>query len=335
MRMDIQTYPTHIVAYKKYLAVKEATHSFLKKSGFLEVDLPVLSPVLIPESYLEVFQTDYIYGTKKQSLFLTPSPELFLKRLLVQGIGDCYSLNKSFRNSDPPSSLHSFEFTMLELYKMHATYMDIADTLIKLLRSIAQSVSGSSHIVYQGTTVSFDKWEKITVADAFKMYAHIPEDVLFNQSEFIKEAEKKGYAIEKSTYEDMFSQLYTQEIEPHLGMNGYPTLLYDYPKEFAALAELNTDGKTAKRFECYIAGIELGDCYSELTDWKEQDGRFRQEDNKRKRSGRIMHPIDKGFIQALQYGLEPCAGIAIGFDRLAAIFANVSSIEETQLITIS
>jgi elongation factor P--beta-lysine ligase len=150
----------------------------------------------------------------------------------------------------------------------------------------------------------------------------------------LKKSEEKGYSTNGASYEDLFSQIYVQEVEPHLGTNGYPTLLYDYPKEFAALAKLNPDGKTAQRFEFYIEGVELGDCYSELTDWKEQDMRFKEEMKKRQESGKIEHPVDQGFIEALQHGLEPCAGIAVGFERLAMIFADVTSIDQLKLIQI-
>ena len=226
--------------------------------------------------------------------------------------------------------------------------MDIADELLGLLRFISNRLKSQkpkvkitdknskfkNQFLYQNNLISLQRWEKLTVAEAFKKYAHISESELFSHADFIDKAKKKGYKVEGFTYEDVWSQMYTQEVEPHLGMNGYPAIIYDYPKEFAALAKLNPDGKTAQRFEFYIAGLELGDCYTELTDWKEQEKRFAEEDEKRKKSGKIIHPIDKGFIEALKHGLTDCAGIAIGFDRLAMIFSDTTSIDELKLISI-
>lgn len=334
--MKIRTNPKHLSAYKTYLSVWNAVESYLRHQGYLKIDLPVLSPVLIPESYLEVFETVLRRGRVQEKMYLTPSPELFLKRLVAQGIGNCFYLGKAFRNSDPYATLHSPEFTMLELYKVHAHYMDIAEEVLKLLQYIASHDKDKpkDSVTYNQVVVSLKRWEKISVAQAFARYADIGKDELLDHNRFINKAKKKGYGIEKSSYEDLWSQIYVQEIEPHLGMNGYPTLIYDYPKEFAALAKLNDDGKTAQRFEFYIAGIEIGDCYTELTNAKEQEQRFIEETDKRRKTGKIEHPIDKGFIETLQYGLVPCAGIAIGFERLAMIFAQASSIRELRLITI-
>jgi elongation factor P--beta-lysine ligase len=333
--MKIQTTIKNLDNYKIYLQVERAVKDFLEKNNYLKVDLPVLSPALIPESYLEIFETEFrLFWEKaclpagREKLYLTPSPELFLKRLLIHGIGDCYYLGKSFRNSDLSSSLHSFEFTMLEFYKMHVNYMDIADIVLKMLQYISLLFRTTRNkIKYQGKEISFDRWEKISVVEAFKKYSDISEKELFNHNLFIKKAEKKCYQTKNFTYEDLWSQIYSQEIEPHLGINGYPTLIYDYPKEFAALAKLNKDGKTTQRFEFYIEGIELGDCYTELTDWKEQELRFNREK-------KVNHPIDKGYIKALKCGLQDCSGIAIGFERLAMVFADLTSISELRLINI-
>lgn len=332
--MHIATKEKNIVSYRKYLSMCREIESFLDKKRYLKVDLPVLSPALIPESYLEIFETEFRYFESKEKLYLTPSPELFLKRLLVAGVGDCYSLGKAFRNGEPDSSLHSPEFTMLEFYKMKANYMDIADEVLQMLSSIAQALKGKNQIIYQGKKVKFDRWEKVTVAEAFERYADIKEVELFDKERFIKKVKDKGYSMENASYEDVFSQVYSQEVELHLGKSGYPTVIYDYPKEFAALAKLNSNGKTAQRFEFYIEGLELGDCYTELTDWKEQELRFKEEAKKRRETGKIGHPIDNGFIEALTYGLDDCAGIAIGVERLGMVFADVDSIDKLKLINI-
>lgn len=329
--MYIKTEPQNLRAYKTYVEVERATKEYLDNQGYLAIDLPVLSPALIPESYLEVFKTKFSYQTMSQDLFLTPSPELFLKRLLAHDIGNCYYLGKAFRNADPPSTLHSFEFTMLEFYKMHASYMHIADEVLHLLQFIARKLNGTDIITYQGHSIHLSRWEKLTVAEAFNLYTGMPKETLFDHAMFLNYADKKGYVVQGFTYEDIFSQIYTAEIEPHLGMNGFPTLLYDYPKEFAALAK-NKNKYVAERFEFYIAGIELADCYTELTDPEEQAQRFAAEDSERRKAKKITHPVDKGFIDALQYGLDPCAGIAIGFERLAMIFADVPSIDKLKLI---
>ena len=327
--MKIKVNFSNLKNHQNFLFIIRLIEEFLQKKGYLKIDLPVLSPTLIPESYLEVFETEFRYFDKREKLYLTPSPELFLKRLLVEGVGSCYYLGKSFRNSDLPSSLHSFEFTMLEFYKVKANYMDIADELLEMLRYLNEKVKSDFAL-----KINLNKWEKISVIKAFEKYADIFEKELFDYQLFLQKARKKGYQVEKFSYEEVWSQIYVSEIEPHLGKNGYPTLIYDYPKEFAALAKLNSDGKTAQRFEFYINGIELGDCYTELADWKEQEERFLKEDKQRKKLGKINHPIDKGFIQALKYGLPPCAGIAIGVERLAMVFLGFDSIDKLKVVDI-
>lgn len=333
--MEIQTNIGNLKKYTVYLQVKDAVNQFLKKQGYLEVELPVLSPALIPESYLEVFETQFHYFKDHAKLYLTPSPELFLKRLLAYNIGNCYYLGKSFRNCEKSSSLHEFEFNMLEFYKVKTDYMGIADELLKMLGFISKKIFKKDHIFFQGKKISFDRWEKISISQAFNKYAQINKKEIFDHKLFIEKAKKKKYKVEGFTYEDLWSQVYATEVEPHLGTNGLPTLIYDYPKEFAALAKLNKDDQTAQRFEFYIGGIELGDCYTELVDWQDQEKRFIEEQKRRLRENKLYHPIDKGFIEALKYGLVDCAGIAIGFERLAMIFADLQSINQLKLINIT
>ena len=341
--MEIKTKLDNFNRYQIYLKVEQAVHDFLQKKGYLKVNLPVLSPALIPESYLEVFKTEFNYFGKRESLYLTPSPELFLKRIITQGIGNCYYLGKAFRK-EPNSSWHLPEFTILEFYKVGVSYLEMAEEVLEMLQYVDDKLKSQnskvktktqkSKLIYQNKEISLTKWEKISVTKAFESYAKITEKELFDHRRFFMKAKNKGYTVVGFTYEDIFSQIFVQEIEPYLGKNGHPTLIYDYPKELASLAEINKNGKTAQRCEFYIGGIEIGGFCTELNDYKEQEKRFIYESIKRKKSHLIDHPIDKGFIEALKYGLPRCTGAGIGFERLAMIFANVSSIDQLKLINI-
>src|SRR3990167_10929087 len=134
--MDIHTKIQNLPKYKITLEIKAAINHYFKKKGYLKMDLPVLSPALIPESYLEIFETEFRYLDKKEKLYMTPSPELFLKRLLVRGIGNCYYLGKAFRNSEPNSPWHLPEYTMLEYYRVGASYLQLADEILEMMRYI-------------------------------------------------------------------------------------------------------------------------------------------------------------------------------------------------------
>ena len=346
--MKIETKVENLKNYKIYLQVEEAVHEFFKKKGYLKTDLPVLSPALIPESYLEVFETEFNYFKRREKLYLTPSPELFLKRLLVAGVGNCYYLGKAFRNNEPNSSWHHPEFTMLEFYKVGVDYLELADEVLALLKFISERVIASKAKQSQkkeitssplaprdDRIISFDRWEKYSVAQAFKKFASISDKELFDEKLFIKKAKSKGYKIANASYEDLFSQILAAEVEPKLGKNGRPTLLFDYPRQLASLAKLSKDKKTAERCEFYIDGLEVGGFCTELNDFKEQEKRFLSEALKRKKNKMISHTIDKGFIEALKYGLPDCTGVGIGFERLVMVFANVDSIDKLKLINIT
>ncbi|MCS7092988.1 MAG: hypothetical protein NZL96_00935 [Patescibacteria group bacterium] len=335
--MKIATWIDNRENHRFFLLVQKFIEEYLEKKGYLKVDLPVLSPALIPESYLEVFETKFIYMNKKERIYLTPSPELFLKRLLAFGLGDCFYLGKSFRNGDFPSDLHTFEFTILEIYKTNISYLELAEEILAMISYVHKKIKQEKFLsdpTWRSPEIKFDYWEKITVAEAFEKWAGMKRDVLFDHKQFLEKAKEKGYQVEGFSYEEVWSQIYVQEIEPNLGLGERLTLIYDYPKEFAALAKLNPDRRTAQRFEFYFQGKELGDCYTELIDWQEQKQRLIEEIKKRKILRKVNHRIDKGFLEALKYGLKPCSGIAIGVERLALVLLGLSSIQQLKLVSI-
>jgi elongation factor P--beta-lysine ligase len=325
--MAIKTTISHLETHKKYVKILRFIDDFLASQEYSKLELPSMTPALIPESYLNIFRTEFQYEQKREKLYLIPSSELYLKRLLAEGCGSCYTLMKNFRNSEPHTSRHLPEFMMLEMYKVDATYFDIAEDTMALLRYLADKLYASDSITWQGNTISLNEYEKITVAEAFEKYAGITD--IFNEQEFLKQAAGKGYVTDGFSYTDVWSQIYTQDVEPHLGMNGMPTVIYDYPKELAAVVEYNPEKKVASRLEIYINGIELGNCgteVSEKTDFSELEERLTNEATK------VDYTPDTEF-KAILKKLPHTAGIAIGVDRLAMILLDVESVQDLQLIT--
>jgi elongation factor P--beta-lysine ligase len=328
--MEIECKIDNLKNHQIFLKIKRLASVFLQKNGFEEIDTPLLSPKLIPESYLEIFETKNLFNKDKQEMYLIPSPELFLKRLIVEGIGNCYFLGKSFRNNEPVEKKHSYEFTMLEFYRVNGDYFDIIEDVMEMLRFMAKKMFNKNELEYQGKKINLNTCEKITVAEAFKKYAGITD--IFNHKIFFGQAKEKGYRTEGMDYTDVWSQIYGIEVEPNLGKDGLVTFIYEYPRELAAITKINELG-IAERFEFYIEGVELGNCGNEGVEIEEYKGRFLKDIEIRKKLGLINYRADYEFISILDK-LPKCAGIAIGMDRLAMIFTNTVSISDLQLILI-
>lgn len=318
-----------------------AIRRFFQDRKFHEVEVPYLTPYLPPESYLEVFETTLLDRDRKSTrAFLPTSPEPFLKKLLVAGIGNCFSIPKSFRNTEDKSTTHNPEFTILEWYRVNADYTDIMDDceeLLVFINTYLQRTSNSAKmkrptdLVYQNKNISLaSPWERLSMTEAFARFASIdlPNALDFDTLSLI--AKNKGYSVNpKDSWEELFHLIFLNEIEPHLG-KGKPTIIYDYPASLAALSRKKaSDPRFAERFEFYIEGLELGDAYSELIDANEQSMRFAEETAERKRLGKTEHPVDMDFIDALKTGMPQSGGIAVGVDRLIMLFADVQDIADT------
>jgi len=312
--------------------VIKAIRTFFDEAGFHEVETPLLIAHPPAESYLDVFQTTLFDRHRHPTTaYLSTSPEVPLKKLMVAGLGNCYSLTKSFRNMETQSKLHNPEFTILEWYRVGADYTAIMEDCEELLLSINRLINNSSSLVYQGKSIDLTPpWERLTVAQSFKKWASVDFDAFFDLETARTIAKKKGYQVHaKNTWEELYDQIFLNEIEPHLG-HGKPTILYDFPSVMGALAKKKSSySRFAERFEFYIAGLELGDCYSELTDWKEQEERFKKELAEVKRLGKTVYDYDHDFIEALKVGLPTCSGIAVGVDRLVMLFADTDDIADT------
>ena len=309
-------------------SVIDAIRSHFKKQGFHEAEVPLLLPAPSTEPFLEVFQTELKDDQGNTwDAFLPSSPEFALKKLLSAGSGSLFCITKSFRNGEGRSSRHNPEFTILEWYRTPGDYMDVARDFEKLLLHINEE---KPTLRYQGKDYDLSApWERISVAEAFKKYAGIDTETMLDVVKLKAVAKQKGYQVlPETTWEEVWNQIIANEVEPQLGQRA-PTILYDYPIAQAALARPAKDSRFAERFEVFMAGLELGNCFSELTDWREQEARCLADLAERRRLGRTEFPMDTDFIEALKLGMPPTGGIAVGVDRLVALFADTPSIADT------
>jgi lysyl-tRNA synthetase class 2 len=295
---------------KKYLVrekVIDISRSFFKNQGFHEVFTPILVPVPSIEPNLEVFQTELrtSKGLKRRG-FLIMSPEFSIKKLIAAGMGNCFEITQCFRNEEEVSRLHNPEFTMLEWYRVGADYKDI----MRDFENLFSKIIGKDKLEYQGEVYDLSlPWPRISFEEAFAKYA--------------------GRKIEDIKDED-FYKIFFNEIEPKLRESRKPAIVYDYPISQASLARKKySDPRFAERFEVFLAGVELGNCFSELTDANEQKKRFEADLAERKKQGKTVYPIDEDLIEALESGLPSVSGIAVGVDRLIMLAANAPSISET------
>jgi len=284
---------------KKRALVIELTRDFFRSAGFTEVETPLRCPSVIPEAHID--------PVTSQGLYLQASPELCMKRLLARGADKIFQICKSFRR-DERGRRHLPEFTLLEWYAVHQTYEDLMGQCRGLLQHIAQGLGTPGRLVYQGASLDLaGDFERITVAGAFARFSGVP----LNQ------------ALDSGRFDEMISF----DIEPHLGTSR-PCFLYDYPISMASLSAVHPEKPdTAQRFEMYVAGIELANGFTELTDPALQKKRFERENELRVSQGKTRLPLPDAFLSDLA-AMPPAAGIALGMDRLVMLFCDAPDIEQ-------
>jgi len=302
--------------------------SFFVQRQVLEVETPLLSQAMGTDPHLDYFETrDFIDGSKSsgKEFFLMTSPEFHMKRLLAAGFGDIWQFCKAFRCGES-GHRHNPEFTMLEWYRVHWDWHQLMQEVQDLVQSIAQTRSTPAALLIQ------QAWKKITWQEAYIHFVGI-NPLEASVSDFAQKAIELNLpqlpdSSSLSNWQDYFM---TSLIEPQLGFDA-PTYLTHYPATQAALAQLDsTDPRFAKRFELYIHGIELCNGYQELIHAEEQKKRFVLDLQERKDLHKRLPPIDSLFLQALEAGMPPCSGVALGVDRLVMLLLDKENLEDVLL----
>jgi len=319
-----------------------AIRGFFAARDFLEVDTPALqvSPGLEP--HLMAFSTELVTPEgARRKLHLHTSPEFAMKKLLVAGLPRIYQLAHVFRNGERARTHHP-EFTMLEWYRVGASYRDLMADCEALLRDVL-AVSGGDALLWAGQSCDpSGAWQYLSVAESFARFCGI--DILATAPdpqrpdlELLAQASRSiGVTPHDSDdWEDLFFRLFLERIEPQLGI-GVPTILYDYPIALAALSRPKPgDARLAERFELYACGLELANAFGELTDANVQRARFEADRARKRALYGYDYPLDEDFLAALASGMPESAGIALGIDRLVMLATAASRIEDVLFVPVA
>jgi elongation factor P--(R)-beta-lysine ligase len=308
-------------------AVLREIRTFFHQRDYTEVETPLLIRSPGMEPHLRAFETRSELG---RQLYLPTSPEYAMKRLLSEGLERIYQICKSFRD-EAEAPFHNPEFTMLEWYRAYADYRQIAEETEALISHVARRLLGSTRLTFKETNIDLaHPWERLTVREAFARHSDIDGDPCGDPKRFLTSAlTSKVTSIDgDDDFDSAFFKIFLDQIEPNLGAPR-PTILTDYPASMGALAKRSSETpETAERFEIYIAGIELANAFTELNDPVEQRDRLTQESAERSAIGAPKYEIDERFLEALETGMPPSGGIALGVDRLIMLLTDTPHISD-------
>lgn len=323
--LDLIMNPEVKDVFVKRARIIDEVRSFLKTRDFLEVETPTLQP-LYGGAEARPFITELF--ALKMKLYLSISPEIYLKKLLVGGIEKVFTICRNFRN-EGIDKFHNPEFTMMEIYASYWDYNDIRKMTEQLLEMLAKKIAGKTKVEFEGKTIDFKGPYKImTIEDSIKKYCKI--DVC--KDDVVGKAKKLGF--EGNGKEQAIHFLFDEKVQPKLIQ---PTFVVDYPKATCPLTKDHREKEgLVERFELFVNGVELANAYSELNDPTEQEDRLKKQ---LKGEGRLekfgahfeANVVDEDFINAMKAGMPPAGGIGIGIDRLTMFLTGSASLRDVIL----
>jgi lysyl-tRNA synthetase class 2 len=298
---------------------------FFDERGYIEVETPMMQA--IPGGAMaRPFKT--FHNALGMDLYLRIAPELYLKRLVVGGLERVYEINRNFRN-EGISSEHNPEFTMLEFYEAYSDFFDMMDLTEDLLHSLSLALLKNDEFPFGEQVISFKRpFARVKYRDALLAHSGLAPGRFDNPEDIIAFA--GNLAGERPvSYGKALDVIFDKMVKPSIVQ---PTFVTHPPKEISPLAKASRENpEEAERFELIVAGMEIANAFSELTDPREQQRRFEQQAEDRVKGDEETHPFDLDYVQALEYGLPPTGGEGIGIDRLTMLLANKKSIREVIL----
>ena len=324
--LDLIMNPGESEVFRLRSSILNHIRKYFDERGYIEVETPMMQ--VIPGGALaRPFKT--FHNALGMDLYLRIAPELYLKRLIVGGLERVYEINRNFRN-EGISSEHNPEFTMLEWYQAYSDYNDMMDMTEELICSLSQALLGTNEIPYGEHKISLERpWKRIKFMEALRQYSGLAPNRFDDKAAIMELAATLAPDNQSLSFGKALDIIFDKNVKHQLIQ---PTFITNPPKEVSPLAKAAKDNPDeAERFELLVAGMEIANAFSELTDSAEQRRRFEQQAEERKKGDEESHMIDLDYVQALEYGMPPTGGEGIGIDRLIMILANKNSIREVIL----
>jgi elongation factor P--(R)-beta-lysine ligase len=298
---------------------------FFLDRDYLEVETPLLSPDLIPESSIEIFKTErFNFSGQADSMYLVPSPEIWMKKLLSRGSGSIFQISKCFRNSEQSGRIHNNEFSMLEWYSVNKDYRDNIKLTEELLHFLAPLSCEENRHYFT------DPFLILTMEEAFLKYAQFSLEKTQDRDSLKKELKKQDLPYDKDdSQETLFNRAFLTLVEPALPEDK-TVVITDYPTFIPTLARRKLNTPWSERWEMYIKGIELANCYSEETD-QEKVAAYYALEKKAKETALVDHRVDKDYERIFHKDYPKVSGNAMGMDRLIMALSGSKNIEEVLL----
>jgi len=314
--------------FKTRSKVVSFIRQYLVNNDFMEVETPMMH-VIPGGATAKPFATHH--NALDMELFLRIAPELYLKRLVVGGFERVFEINRSFRN-EGLSTRHNPEFTMLEFYQAYSDYIDMMDLTEDMLRTLAESVLGTTIVHYQGEDYDLGKpFRRMSVTESILHYnKDLTLDNLSTREAAVEVAQRLHIPVEESYGLGKIQiEIFEKTVEEKLHE---PTFITKYPTEVSPLARRSDDDPfVTDRFEFFVGGREVANGFSELNDSEDQAERFQQQASDKDAGDEEAMHYDADYIRALEIGLPPTAGEGIGIDRLVMFLTDSASIRDVIL----
>ena len=324
--LDLIMNPEQAEVFRMRSSMISHIRGFFDDRKFMEVETPMMQ-ALPGGALARPFKT--FHNALGIDLYMRIAPELYLKRLVVGGFERVYEINRNFRN-EGISTEHNPEFTMLEFYQAYADYSDMMELTEELITELSAEILGQDELEYGDQKINLKRpWKKIKFIDALSEYSGLAVEKFKDRKGIIEFASDLAPDKTPLSYGNALDVIFDKYVKHNLVD---PTFVTHPPKEISPLAKASPDNpEEAERFELVMAGMEIANAFSELTDPVEQRQRFDQQAAERKKGDEESHVVDMDYVSALEYGLPPTGGEGIGIDRLVMIFSNRKSIREVIL----